>query len=86
MNSSFPAPLVGGFEVLEVPSDPYHGTYDRSCSCENCATDSANPMFFEYFSMKSSNKMARSDALVLLLIFVVSTILFCIITNLTAPK
>ncbi len=71
---------------MEVPNDPYHG-YDnvRSCSCENCSTSAANPMFFEYFET-SSGKAGRSDTLVLISIFVVAAVLFCIITNVTAPK
>ena len=86
MNSAFPSRLVGGFEVLEVPDDPYHGQQiTRSCSCENCSVaGKANPMFFEYFETKTSGS-SRKDMLTLVLVVAVSAILFCIISNIN-PK
>lgn len=84
MNSQSPSALVGGFEVLEIPNDPYHGAMDRSCSCENCdVRGQANPAFFEYFE-GSKSSASRYDAMILVLIFAVSAVLFCIISNLTS--
>jgi hypothetical protein len=84
MNSASPSALVGGFEVLEIPDDPYHGQMDRPCSCQSCDTASANPAFFEYFTDASSARSKRVDAMTLVLILAVSAVLFCIITNLTS--
>ena len=92
MITAFPSRLVGGFEVLEVPNDPYHGARTRSCSCDSCdVAGQANPAFFEYYAdaqkpTSSSPRNSRTDGLVLVLIVVVAAVLFCIISNLTSPK
>ncbi len=81
MNSGSPSRVVGGFEVLEIPDGPYHGRYKKSCASQNCyAPSQALPGYFEYYeSPKSSEK--RSDDLVLVLIFAVAIVLFCIISS-----
>ena len=79
MNSLAPSKYTGGFEVLEIPSDPYHRV-DKPCQCANCETDKANPAFFEYFQHgKSSAK--GTDNMTLILIFIISIVLFYIIST-----
>ncbi len=94
MNTSFPSPLAGGFEVLEIPDDPYHGTRTRACQCENCSvTGQANPAFFEYYDgpssahpAKQAKRDAARDAAVLALVFLSAAVLFYILTNTRGNK
>ncbi len=86
MNSGSPSRIVGGFEVLEVPDDPYHGRYKQSCAAQNCyVPGQAMPGYFEYFEDSRnrfmSSKQREFDNYVLMFVFVVAVVLFCIISS-----
>ncbi len=88
MNSLSPSQVVGGFEVLEIPNDPYHGQYKQSCFSQNCyVPGQAVPGYFEYYKQedddmkRSSSRAERYDTLVLLGVFAAAVFAFCILRS-----
>ena len=87
MNSTAPTMTSGGFEVLEIPTDSFHGNFMAPCQCGDCNPDGIIPVpaYYEYYNgCKSSggcnkDELTSMDALLLISVFILSIILCVII-------